>query len=414
MMKVCMSQIEHQHEIIHVKIGEMERRFLELLTRADNKLPMILAYERTYNEFLDVNVDMIEQDKTKEEMHQRVDDLCEKLAQIIESKKAEATEERKMIMESSIIENEMENLIVALHGIVQAEVIRSHNCQMIINDYYLSLEGHELPEAGESANAPVVKLAGDESVALEGAEGTGTFPKFDRMIDDAMKLMSGEETEEEKAAAAAAMAAAGKKGGKAPPPVKKDTKGGAGVKGGKKGEEIVEEKKREMTPLEKECQKAVLIEKAVTRQRLSMIHETGRRWLREYRGRAKRMYQRLDDWLFYRNKCEMEALGKLSDVLRQAIEEERKIQQEIQFDGVDLVIDYEHLNFETPPVILKPAKEMQVEKRFTLTQLYTLYHELLSYATHASKKIDAKTLLLVLARRSVRHIEEDLLVYAFV
>jgi hypothetical protein len=51
---------------------------------------------------------MLEEDQTKEELHQRVEDLYDLLADIIDQKKDDALEERKQTIASGWIETEME------------------------------------------------------------------------------------------------------------------------------------------------------------------------------------------------------------------------------------------------------------------------------------------------------------------
>jgi hypothetical protein len=50
---------------------------------------------------------MISQDYTKEELHQRVDDLEESLFDIIETKKQDAMDEKKNSMESGWVESQL-------------------------------------------------------------------------------------------------------------------------------------------------------------------------------------------------------------------------------------------------------------------------------------------------------------------
>ena len=39
------------------------------------KFKLVLNYQNQYNQFIDFNPDMIEDDSTKEELHQRVEDI---------------------------------------------------------------------------------------------------------------------------------------------------------------------------------------------------------------------------------------------------------------------------------------------------------------------------------------------------
>lgn len=63
---------------------------------------------------------MISQDYTKEELHQRVDDLEEALFDIIEMKKQDALEEKKATSESGWIESQMEQFYNCVRILLQA------------------------------------------------------------------------------------------------------------------------------------------------------------------------------------------------------------------------------------------------------------------------------------------------------
>ena len=47
---------------------------------------LIQEFQKTYNTFLEENPDMIEDAAVREEMHQRVDDLQDKLCEVIENR----------------------------------------------------------------------------------------------------------------------------------------------------------------------------------------------------------------------------------------------------------------------------------------------------------------------------------------
>ena len=50
-----------------------------MLTREDKKFSIVKEFQMNYNHFFDQNKEMISHDYTKEELHQRVDDLEEAL-----------------------------------------------------------------------------------------------------------------------------------------------------------------------------------------------------------------------------------------------------------------------------------------------------------------------------------------------
>ena len=63
---------------------------------------MIDKFVTGYNNFLDENGDMIEDPSTKEELHQRVDDLFDELSDIIQNRKTFTTEHVTKLSNSGI------------------------------------------------------------------------------------------------------------------------------------------------------------------------------------------------------------------------------------------------------------------------------------------------------------------------
>lgn len=156
--------IKEQRNFITVRAGEIQRRFLDLLQKGDDRMVSksliylayirnqltVLEFQKNYNKFVEENADMIEDADTKEELHQRVEDLYQQLWEMIENKKDELIEERKAIMGSGYIEDEMELLTANIQKMIQAELDRYFGCIQIIQDYYCSLEGKDLPEQPEN------------------------------------------------------------------------------------------------------------------------------------------------------------------------------------------------------------------------------------------------------------------------
>ncbi len=107
-----------------------------MLTREDKKFSIVKEFQINYNKFFDENKEMISQEYTKEELHQRVDDLEEALFDIIEMKKQDAMEEKKSTNESGWIESQLEQFYNCVRILLQAELNRYNGSEKILNDFY--------------------------------------------------------------------------------------------------------------------------------------------------------------------------------------------------------------------------------------------------------------------------------------
>lgn len=65
---------------------------------------------------------MVEEGQTKEELHQRVDDLEDRIIEIIDSKKTDAEEERNSFINSGWLESELEYFYNSILILVQTEI----------------------------------------------------------------------------------------------------------------------------------------------------------------------------------------------------------------------------------------------------------------------------------------------------
>ena len=110
-------------------------------------------------------------------------------------------------------------------------------------------------------------------------------------------------------------------------------------------------------------------EKKILKYRVEMIKEWAERGLKEIRMSSKQLYEKLQDWVRVTIKCEREIIKQLSLQLREAIEGEKKIQEELSIKSFDLIRDGKFLYFIVPPPKPLPGIEIPQEDRFTITQL---------------------------------------------
>ena len=61
------------------------------------------------------------------------------------------------------------------------------------------------------------------------------------------------------------------------------------------------------------------------RYRVQVIRDSALRNLKDIRGQARKLYQKMEEWSHYTHKCELDAINVMCTLFRQAIEEEQKI-----------------------------------------------------------------------------------------
>jgi hypothetical protein len=337
---------------------------LTYLKRLDGKQLVLDNFIKDFNKFSDQYPDMREDDQTKDELHQRVDILSDELWEIAEERKEGAIEERKKIMESGWVEFSLEYLTSCAQQMMQSEIDKFKGTIQLVHDYYHAIEEKLIPEAPDHATVDLIK-ENDEMPEVEkiadGAETTDiksySYPRLDDLYKRALKAQVVPDV-----MAAAAAADAGKKGAAKGAPAK--------------GKGTVEEESKPESIYIKEMKDAIKVEKSILRFRLTQIRNWAMNRLKYQREKSLKVYQKLDDWILVSSKAENDAIEEVCDVVKQAIEEQGKIQDELRVKFMDFFVDKAILNFiEPPPEKLESMEETQ-EGRFNIPQLKSLVQEL--------------------------------------
>ena len=84
------------------------------------------------------------------------------------------------------------------------------------------------------------------------------------------------------------------------------------------------------------------------------------------RNKALKIYYKLEDWIFVSTKTENDAVDEMSIVIKRAIEEEKKIQDELRIKYMDFFVDEKIMNFIIPPPEKLPMLEEARTDRFTI------------------------------------------------
>lgn len=67
--------LRDQEEAKNKHISSTKLNFIRMLTREDERFFLVKRFQNEYNKFFDQNNDMVVQEFTKEELHQRIEDL---------------------------------------------------------------------------------------------------------------------------------------------------------------------------------------------------------------------------------------------------------------------------------------------------------------------------------------------------
>ena len=236
---------------------------------------------------------------------------------------------------------------------MQAEIDKFKGTIQLLHDYYHAVEEKLVPEAPEAVTVDLMKedveVPEVERLA-EGAEPTDasaySYPRLDDLFRRALKAQVVPDV-----LAQAATIDAGKKGG--------------GKKDPKKGAAEVDEPKPESIYV-KEMKDSIKVEKSILRFRLTQIRNWALSRLLHQRERSLKLYQKLDDWIAVSSKAENDAIEEVCDVIKEAIEDQAKIQDELRIKFMDFSVDKGILNYIEPPPEKLAAMEEASPTRFNI------------------------------------------------
>ncbi|KAI8829998.1 hypothetical protein BJ741DRAFT_367645 [Chytriomyces cf. hyalinus JEL632] len=409
-LKFAFRCLRREREVIVRYRHKTKVDFKQFLERPDKKQELIELFQREYNAIED---DLRPDPDAKAELHQRAEDLREKLWDMSDKRRDEADGERVSLIEEKYIEDHFAITCNIFLSMIQAEVDKYVFTRQIVQDCYkdayggsvlgeipkghlkipfLSLNG--IPPVDTSAivealhkrrdlqNAPkAVKPASIIAVApiakkLQGSASTlrPTADKYqfgdkDLIPDPEPSMFS--DLDAAIALASTAIVVQKPTHHEEPPPPekdKKDKKKPAAVV------EVVQESKVEAeTELPAEYLQLIELEDQIFVRRLEKIKLMAIQSLTEIRNTGIELYNYLDELIGIRFQAEMECIRDLLLVIREAIEAEARLPNEIALNGERFKVNFNCLTFEPEP---EPRPESPVEKlisdQFSVLQLLNL------------------------------------------
>ncbi|KAI9096087.1 hypothetical protein DFS34DRAFT_623887 [Phlyctochytrium arcticum] len=393
------------------------KRFLE---RPDTKQQLVELFQ---DEFNAVEDDLRSDLDAKSELHQRADDLRERLWEMSDKRKDEAEAERLFIIEDKWVEDHFVILVNVYIALMQAEVDRHVGTKQLIYDYFKDAYGTVVvenikPHAKIPLLSPTAAASIDVSTLVTSGGGDSAQKLHRRDIggsaEQTRATAGGTATRgggrpgasSTTAAATTTTLAPGGAGGKRQQPVARmasvveipknttekeplgpendqsmlaDIQSAADAalsvllaheetpspekekKDKKKNNQVepVEQKTEPEPELPQEYHKILEREEQILRRRIDRLKQHAMDNLRELRNKAIDVYTLLDDWISARFAAEMDTIRDMLHVIKEAVEAETRIPNSLILEGERFRIDFHVLTYEPEP---EPRPPSPVEK----------------------------------------------------
>uniref|UniRef100_A0A452GAE1 Sperm flagellar 2 n=1 Tax=Capra hircus TaxID=9925 RepID=A0A452GAE1_CAPHI len=146
---------EGQHSVL-AYLYDIRTGFQQFLKRPDHKQDFVSQWQADFNSLPD---DLWDDEETKAELHQRVNDLRDRLWDICDARKEEAEQERLDIINESWLQDSMGIAMNHFFSLMQAELNRFQDTKRFLQDYYRAMECKiPMDDTKRFTRVPLVRL----------------------------------------------------------------------------------------------------------------------------------------------------------------------------------------------------------------------------------------------------------------
>uniref|UniRef100_A0A670YFN1 Sperm flagellar 2 n=1 Tax=Pseudonaja textilis TaxID=8673 RepID=A0A670YFN1_PSETE len=362
---------DEQHVIIYY-LSDIRNHFKDYLKRPDHKQEFVTQWQVDYNSVTD---DLWDDDETKEELHQRVTDLRDRLWDICENRRDEAEQERCDIMNDGWLPDRIGLLMNHIFSLMQNEMDRFQDTKRVLHDYYRAMEGKiPIDTSSDFTRIPLIDL-------------------MERRIPTIAHISPSPEVNRERIKLI-------------PVKLKDDLFSESVIFNFSPDEKLLTETWHHLTTTissvmpgdrrEKQnvCMMLELWNQVPTifkiaeaaKSRLELLKVKGLAFLEDLQSKAEETYRNMEKWLGERYLAEMSSVDKLVGVARNHIETSSRIQFELALEGTDFYVNGDIKVFEDPTLPPRPPSvETATNSTLTISQLSTLHKQFLQVAPKGKK-----------------------------
>ncbi|XP_048042582.1 sperm flagellar protein 2-like [Megalobrama amblycephala] len=345
-VKTVMQNLRGERELIIHHLYNIRENFRQYLQKPDLKQEFVSVWQRDYNSVPD---NVREDEETKGELHQRLDDLRERLWDICDKRKEEAEQERAGVIDDGWLDDHTAVLINHYSALMQIEVGRFQDSLCLLRDYYSAMCKTAFPESARGfTRIPLLDITADEHEQEESEiSGPALLEKpaksaEEKVLAETQQREEEEGDEEQKpmetqrvqtSNSATDNKKAGKKKG-APTPPQEPSPLPTVVKN---PEEI--KRRAERKRIKQEFTAALKREEHAVKLRLELVKAHALRTVSSLQQRAEQGYRNMEEWLRARFLSEMNSIDQLTEFVRKHIENGVQIHHELVLQSADFCVD---------------------------------------------------------------------------
>ncbi|XP_037655024.1 sperm flagellar protein 2 isoform X1 [Choloepus didactylus] len=427
---------EDQHFVLSY-LYEVRTSFQQFLRRPDHKQDFVAQWQADFNSLPE---DLWDDEETKAELHQRVNDLRDRLWDICDARKEEAEQERVDIINENWLQDSLGITMNHFFSLMQAELNRFQDTKQLLQDYYRGMECKiptdnnkgftrvplvQLDSKDISENQLRIPLVSRISISLDTVMSKPKTKailkgKIDYSLENIELNFEADEklvvdTWQQASLAISHMVAAEihqrlmEEENQPADPKEKSPQTGVNKKVKKEpkkkmtdkntkgkspplaelspvmvtAEEMAEmEKKKELgLKIKEEHLAALQFEEIATQFRLELIKTKALTFLEDRVTKVVDVYKLMEKWLGERYLNEMASVEKLTEVARYHIETSTKIQNELYLSQEDFFINGNIKVYPDPPPPTRPPPvEKEENGTLTIEQLDNLRNQFLDMA----------------------------------
>ncbi|XP_030647562.1 sperm flagellar protein 2 [Chanos chanos] len=417
-----MQNLRSERDLIIQHLYNIREDFKHYLRRPDLKQELVCQWQQDYNS---LPQDMREDEEAKAELHQRLDELRERLWDICERRREEGRQERTALTGDGWLEDHTHILINHFSTLIQVEVDRFQDTVCVLRDYYygmyktvlaenptefpclplldLTEDSNHQHKLNSNLSAPLrIPLIQRRPPSTEVGKQRSVLHTEDRVLLDihqtALNLITNmvsaeaqrREAEENEEAQMERERLQRVSQASAPPPNSAKDKKKSGKKKGALSpapepspapsldEDLEDVKKRNIRGrIRQEFAAALQHEEAAMKQRLNLIKKYGLRTVQSVQQRADDAYSRMEDWLDRQYLAEMKSIEQMVEVVQCHIEKGLQLRLELVLVCSDFFMDGDTRMVPSPrPPPPPPPLETPTESTLTIAQLGALYSQL--------------------------------------